>query len=129
MVLGGSDVEEATALIRRSAQEEGVHRLHPVWAFIETPSAVFSIDDILPQIDFVRIGTNDLSQFIPPANRNALATIDDYTALHPCVLRVIRHVVQCADGAAKPVSVCGEAAADARATPVCWWVWESATSA
>jgi phosphoenolpyruvate-protein kinase (PTS system EI component) len=56
---------------------------------IETPSAVFSIEDILRQADFISIGTNDLTQFILAADRNALATIDSYTVLHPSVLRAL----------------------------------------
>jgi phosphoenolpyruvate-protein kinase (PTS system EI component) len=81
-------------------------------ALIETPSAVFSIEEILAQVDFVSIGTNDLTQFILAADRNAVATMGDYTVLHPSVLRAIRMVIRAADAAGKPVSVCGEAAAD-----------------
>jgi phosphoenolpyruvate-protein phosphotransferase len=114
MVLGGSDIGDAIARIRQFAEEEGSGELPPVGALIETPAAIFAIGDILRRADFVSIGTNDLTQFILAADRNALATIDDYTALHPSVLRAIRQVVQAAAAAAKPVSVCGEAAADPR---------------
>jgi phosphotransferase system enzyme I (PtsI) len=114
MVLGGSDMGDAVALIGALAMEEGVRDLPPVGALIETPSAVFSIEDILRQADFVSLGTNDLTQFILAADRNALATIDDYTALHPSVLRAMRQVIRAAAVAGKGVSVCGEAAADAR---------------
>ena len=49
-----------------------------------------------------------------PADRNALAVIDDYTVLHPSVLRAVHRVITAAQGAGKPVAVCGEAAGDAR---------------
>jgi phosphotransferase system enzyme I (PtsI) len=114
MVLGGSDLREAVTLIRQFADDEGIASLPPIGALVETPSAVFSIGDVLRYVDFVSIGTNDLTQFILAADRNALATIDDYTALHPSVLRAIRQVVRTATAAGKPVSICGEAAADAR---------------
>lgn len=114
MVLGGSDLRDAVTLIRQFADEEGIADLPPIGALVETPSAVFSIGDALRYADFVSIGTNDLTQFVLAADRNALATIDDYTALHPSVLRAIDHVIRAADAAGKPVSICGEAAADAR---------------
>lgn len=114
MVLGGSDLRDALTLIRRLADNEGIADLPPIGALVETPSAVFSIGDVLRYADFVSIGTNDLTQFILAADRNALATIDDYTALHPSVLRAIHQVIRAADTAGKTVSICGEAAADAR---------------
>jgi phosphotransferase system enzyme I (PtsI) len=72
LVLGGSDMREALNLIQECAREEGIRDLPPVGALIETPSAVFSIKEILAQADFVSIGTNDLTQFILAADRNAL---------------------------------------------------------
>lgn len=112
MVLGGADLRAALSLIREVAAQEGVLQLPPVGALIETPSAVFSVEEILAQADFVSIGTNDLTQFILAADRNAVATMGDYTVLHPSVLRAIGMVVRAADAAGRPVSVCGEAAAD-----------------
>ena len=112
MVLGGADIRAALAVIREVADGEGVRKLPPIGALIETPAAVFSIDEILAQSDFVSIGTNDLTQFILAADRNALATMDDYTVLHPSVLRAIRYVIKAAEASEKPVAVCGEAAAD-----------------
>jgi phosphotransferase system enzyme I (PtsI) len=114
MVLGGSDLRDAFTLIRQFAAEEGITDLPPVGALVETPSAVFAIDDVLRYADFLSIGTNDLTQFILAADRNALTTVDDYTALHPSVLRAIHQVIRAADAAGKPLSICGEAAADAR---------------
>jgi phosphoenolpyruvate-protein phosphotransferase len=112
MVIGGSDMRTALAVIHEVADQERVEQLPPVGALIETPAAVFAIEEILAQSDFVGVGTNDLTQFILAADRNALATMNDYTVLHPSVLRAIRWVVKAADAAGKPVSVCGEAAAD-----------------
>lgn len=114
MVLGSGDFCDAMAVIKQSAEEEQIEHLPPVGALIETPAAVFSVQEILSRADFISIGTNDLTQFMLAADRNALATIDDYTALHPSVLRAIGKVVEAARAANKPVSVCGEAAADAR---------------
>ena len=114
MVLGRADLRHAMTIIEEVAREEGVNSLPPIGTLIETPSAVFAIDDILAITDFVSIGTNDLTQFMLAADRNALALIDDYTVLHPSVLRAVHRIIEAADAAGKPATVCGEAAADPR---------------
>ena len=112
MVLGQADLKHAISVIQKVASEEGISRLPPVGALIETPSAVFAIDEILSASDFVSIGTNDLTQFMLAADRNALAMIDDYTVLHPSVLRAVHRVIDAANTAGKPAAICGEAASD-----------------
>jgi phosphoenolpyruvate-protein phosphotransferase len=114
MVLGGADLTQAITIIREVATEEGISELPPIGTLVETPAAVFAIVEILAASDFISIGTNDLTQFILAADRNSLAMIDDYTVLHPSVLRAIHRVIEAADAAGKPVAVCGEAAADPR---------------
>jgi phosphoenolpyruvate-protein phosphotransferase len=112
MVLGRADLQQAIAIIRDVASEERISSPPPVGALVETPSAVFSIDEIIATADFVSIGTNDLTQFILAADRNALALIDDYTVLHPSVLRAVQRVIAAAHAAGKPATICGEAASD-----------------
>lgn len=114
MVLGGGDLRQAVALIREVADEEDVRELPPLGVLVETPAAVFGIDDILSVADFISIGTNDLTQFILAADRNALSMMDDYTALHPSVLRAIVQVAKAVNTSGKPLSICGEAAGDPR---------------
>ena len=79
---------------------------------IEVPSAAIMIDQFLEEIDFVSIGTNDLTQYVMAADRgNAnLATYTDNW--QPAVLTLINHVAQAGIRHGKPVGVCGEAAAD-----------------
>ena len=114
MVLGGGDLRQAREVIAQVAAEEGIERLPRLGALVETPAAVFSISEIIAACDFISIGTNDLTQFILAADRNALALIDDYTVLHPAVLRAIRQVLTAAREEGKPAAICGEAAADPR---------------
>jgi phosphoenolpyruvate-protein phosphotransferase len=114
MVLGHTDLQHAMSIIRDVADKDGISNLPPVGALVETPSAVFAIEEILATCDFISIGTNDLTQFMLAADRNALAMIDDYTVLHPSVLRAVYRVIGAANAAGKPVAVCGEAAADPR---------------
>jgi len=112
MVTGESDLSRAVDLLHLVAEERGVSRLPSVGAMIETPAAVFEIDEILEHCDFVSIGTNDLTQFILAADRSAAELIADYSVFHPAVLRAIRTVVDAATSAARPVGLCGEAAGD-----------------
>lgn len=112
MVMGGYDLLQAKALLDEVRREEGISRTFKVGAMIETPSAVFTIHEILDHADFVSIGTNDLIQFILAADRNTLELVDDYTPLHPAVLRAVKQVVDAACVRNCPVIVCGEAAAD-----------------
>jgi len=112
MVLGSHDLRQASALLEAICREEGLSRPVKVGAMVETPSAVFTISDILEMVDFVSIGTNDLTQFVLAADRNALDLVEDYSALHPAMLRAVREVVRAAAATGKAVSVCGEAGAD-----------------
>lgn len=112
MVLGCADLQHAKAIIEDVAENDEIPDLPPVGTLIETPAAVFAIDEILAASDFISIGTNDLTQFMLAADRNALAMIDDYTVLHPSVLRAVQQVIEAANAAGKPATICGEAAAD-----------------
>jgi phosphoenolpyruvate-protein phosphotransferase len=114
MVLGRADLRHAVTIIREVAAEEAIAAPPPIGALVETPAAVFAIEEILAACDFVSIGTNDLTQFMLAADRNALAVIDDYTVLHPSVLRAVHRVIAAANDAGKPAMVCGEAASDPR---------------
>jgi phosphoenolpyruvate-protein kinase (PTS system EI component) len=63
-------------------------------------------------VQFVSIGTNDLTQFMLAVDRDASELAEDYTVLHPAVLRAIRQVVEACQQADREVCVCGEAAGD-----------------
>ncbi len=79
---------------------------------IEIPSAALLADRILRHVDFVSIGTNDLSQYAFAADRMApsLARLTD--PWQPALLTLIQRVADAGRAAGKPVGVCGEAAAD-----------------
>ncbi len=87
-------------------------------AMIEVPAAALALPLMTRQIDFVAIGTNDLVQYTLAADRSndALATL--YDPLHPAVLRLISYTIRTCERAGKPVSLCGEMAADPHQTPL-----------
>ncbi len=87
-------------------------RAHPAQvrygAMLEVPALAETLDVLLPRIDFLSVGTNDLTQFLFAADRANPALADRYDWLSPAILRFLRRVVtQCHD-AGVPVTVCGE---------------------
>lgn len=85
---------------------------------VETPSAAWGFARLLEEVDFASIGTNDLVQYLFAVERNAANVADLYQSEHPLVLQVIRALSQQAEAAGKPLSVCGEMAADPALMPV-----------
>lgn len=94
------------------AERARAHGLTDVGVMIEVPSAALCADEILAVVDFASIGTNDLVQFTLAASREHAALSSYQDASHPAVLRLIEMVIAAGKRCGKPVSVCGEAAAD-----------------
>lgn len=84
-------------------------------AMIEVPAAALAARDLAAEADFLSIGTNDLAQYALAVDRNNARVAELYQPLHPGVLRLVRHVIEAAHTAGKPVSVCGEMAGDPEA--------------
>ena len=75
---------------------------------LEVPALAESLDMLLPKLDFLSIGTNDLTQFLFAADRAHPKLAERYDWLSPAILRFIRRVVEQCDAAGVPVGVCGE---------------------
>lgn len=81
-----------------------------VGAMVEVPSLLFELDQILPEADFVSIGSNDLVQFLTAADRANPRVSKNYDPIALPRLRAIRLVVDAAARHGKPVTMCGELA-------------------
>jgi len=81
-----------------------------VGAMVEVPSLLFELDQIMPEADFVSIGSNDLVQFLTAADRANPRVSKAYDPIALPRLRAIRLVVDAAARHGKPVTMCGELA-------------------
>lgn len=83
---------------------------------IEVPAAALIADLLAREVDFFSLGTNDLIQYSLAVDRNNEHVASLYQPLHPAMIRLLRSVVQAAQGAGIELSICGEMAGDERLT-------------
>ena len=81
-----------------------------IGAMVEVPSLLFELDQIMPESDFISIGSNDLVQFLTAADRANPRVSKAYDPIALPRLRAIRLVVEAATRHNKPVTMCGELA-------------------
>ena len=103
-----STADEARRFVTR-ARAAGAEQ---VGVMIEVPAAVLNAPELLAEVDFVSVGTNDLTQYVFAADRQSgpLAGFND--PWQPAVLRLLDQLCRAASVTGTPVGVCGEAAAD-----------------
>ena len=87
-----------------------------IGGMIEIPAAALSLDTLMRKLDFLSIGTNDLIQYTLAVDRIDDAVAHLYDPFHPAILWLISHVIQSANRAKVPVSLCGEMAGDKQFT-------------
>jgi phosphotransferase system enzyme I (PtsP) len=116
MISGTHELEEALHLIHRAwgeVRDEGTDvPMPPVGVMIEIPAAVYQTRELARQVDFLSVGSNDLTQYLLAVDRNNPRVADLYDYLHPAVLQALQNVVTDAHAEGKPVSICGEMAGD-----------------
>jgi phosphotransferase system enzyme I (PtsP) len=117
MISSVKELEMALELIYRAYDEltEEDHlkiKMPRIGAMIEVPSAIFLARELARRVDFLSVGSNDLTQYILAVDRNNPQVADLYQAMHPAVLSAINHVVKSAHAEGKNAGVCGELAGD-----------------
>jgi phosphoenolpyruvate-protein phosphotransferase (PTS system enzyme I) len=80
----------------------------PVGMMVEVPAAVLMIDHFVDEVDFISIGTNDLTQYTLAADRSNKDVAGLYNAADPAVLRLIQMAISAADAKGVSVNVCGQ---------------------
>lgn len=116
MVSNIPELEEALALIRRSHKEleqEGLSiPMPPIGVMVEVPSAVYQASALAKRVDFLSVGSNDLTQYLLAVDRNNARVSGLYHAFHPAVLAALQGVASAAKAEGKQVSICGELAGE-----------------
>ena len=97
-------------LARADGRGEPMPEKIAVGCMLEVPSLLFQLPQLLSRVDFLAVGSNDLMQFLYASDRGNVAVSDRYDILSSGSLRMLRGIVQEADKAGVPVSVCGEMA-------------------
>ncbi|MDA8048954.1 MAG: phosphoenolpyruvate--protein phosphotransferase [Rhodospirillales bacterium] len=90
----------------------------PLGIMIETPGAALAADALALETDFFAIGTNDLAMYTLAVDRSTAEVAPLYDPLHPAVLRLVQFATEAALRMRRPVSVCGEMAADPHFIPL-----------
>jgi phosphotransferase system enzyme I (PtsP) len=116
MISDVSELNDALGLIHQAYAEileEGEQVVMPkVGVMIEVPSAVYQAGSLARRVDYLSIGTNDLTQYLLAVDRNNPRVAELYDSMHPAVIRAMLQVIESARVHSKPVSVCGEMAGD-----------------
>lgn len=120
MVTSIDEVDEARRLIERAGREveEMIGYAIPkprIGIMLEVPSMVFMLPHLINRIDFISVGTNDLTQYILAVDRNNTRVASIYDSLHPGMLRVLAMIAQEAERSGIDLRLCGEMAGD----PMC----------
>lgn len=98
--------EESEKLSRRKIR----HGQPRLGAMIEVPAAVLICEEIIGEVDFVNLGTNDLVQYLLAVDRDNELVSGWFRTLHPAVLKSVKQVIEAGEKHDKPVIICGEMA-------------------
>ena len=120
MITSEEEMDEIEAIIREVVQgleEKGIpYKNIRMGIMIETPAAVMISRELARRVDFLSLGTNDLSQYTLAMDRQNPFLRNKYNDHHPAVLRMIKMVVEAGHAENKRVCICGELAADTALT-------------
>ncbi|CNH55971.1 phosphoenolpyruvate--protein phosphotransferase [Yersinia ruckeri] len=117
MITSLEEVDEAKRLIDRAGREVqevlGYELPKPrLGVMIEVPAMIFMLPYLKSRVDFISVGTNDLTQYLLAVDRNNTRGASLYDSLHPAMLQVLRQILVQATDSGLQVSLCGEMAGD-----------------
>lgn len=111
---------EIIAAVKRdlSRHKNSFDKEVPIGVMIETPAAAHTCDLMASRVDFFCLGTNDLIQYYLVVDRSDQSAAHLYNPFHPAILRCLHQVYTLLQYSGRPVTVCGEMAADPAAAAV-----------
>jgi len=113
MVATASEIDAAKDLTMREVMHLTRHgyelpRDLKLGIMIEVPSVLFALDEILPRVDFVSVGSNDLTQYLFAADRDNKRVSTRFDPLSPSMLRALKTITDKASVHGTSVTLCGE---------------------
>jgi phosphoenolpyruvate-protein phosphotransferase len=118
MITDAAEILAVRAVIDELMAELGLRDPIPVGAMIETPAAALMASELVREVDFLSIGSNDLTQYTLAMDRGHPELAGRTDALHPAVLKLVAGAASAGVAAGKLVAVCGGVAADRLAVPI-----------
>lgn len=123
MISSVTEVDDAKALVHRGYQEvleEGLAvKMPELGVMIEVPSAVYQARQLARRVDFLAVGSNDLTQYMLAVDRNNPRVAGLYRDLHPAVLLALREVAKAGHAEGIGVGICGELAGTPAGAVLC----------
>lgn len=116
MIASCQELDDALALINQAYIE--VEEIEPqvqkpeVGIMVEVPSMLYLLPLIADKVDYVSVGSNDLTQYLLAVDRNNARVANIYESFHPAVIMALKQIQQVCEQHKLPVSVCGELAGD-----------------
>ena len=123
MVSNLDEIETAKHHIEQAYREvldEGIDAKRPeVGVMIEVPSLIFLRQQVVRLVDFLAVGTNDLTQYMLAASRTNPQVAELYQEFHPSMVQALRLLAKTAHEVQKPIGICGELAGTVEGAVLC----------
>ena len=100
------DLELKNAVLHREKTPKEI----VVGTMLEVPALIFQLDNLLPLVDFISVGTNDLAQFVFAADRTNTLISNRYDTLSPAFLKILKLIIDKCHTYGVKCSICGEMA-------------------
>ena len=123
MVTDRHEVAEAKSLVLRAYREvrEEIYdvRFPQIGVMIEVPAVIHQARLIAREVDFLAVGSNDLTQYMLAVDRNNPRVANLYQEMHPSVLHALRELAKAAHAEQKGIGICGEFAGTPEGAVLC----------
>ncbi len=121
MITTTGEIHRVRALVAECREElrRAGHKTDPgmeLGGMIEVPAAAWALENLIGELDFLSVGTNDLIQYLLAIDRQDELVSHLYNPCHPAVLDTLGRIVRIAGSRNRPVGICGELAGDVRFT-------------
>ena len=97
---------------KEKKSSKNIPRKVHIGLMVEVPSVIFQLESILPEADFISVGTNDLAQFIFASDRTNNRLAERYDVLSVPFIKVMKEIIDKSNAAGVMCSVCGEMASN-----------------